>query len=63
MFYVLAKIVEIYDKEILVLNNKILSGHSLKHLFAATGAFYIYQMLKKRNLKSPPEMHEKNEMN
>ena len=63
IFYLLAKIVEIYDKEIFLMNNEILSGHSIKHIFAAIGAFYILQMLKKRELKVASNVHEKNEMN
>jgi len=63
VFYVLAKIVEIFDKEIFKMNDEMLSGHTIKHIFAATGAFFIYQMLKKRNLKSSADIHEKNEMN
>lgn len=62
IFYILAKIVEIYDHEIYVLNNKLLSGHSLKHIFAAIGVLYMLQMIKKRNLKSPADIHEKNEV-
>jgi hypothetical protein len=47
IFYLLAKLVEIYDKEIFLINNEILSGHSLKHIFAAAGAFSILLMLKR----------------
>jgi hypothetical protein len=47
-FYLLAKIVEIYDKEIFIMNNEILSGHSLKHIFAAAGVLSLLLMIKKR---------------
>jgi predicted membrane channel-forming protein YqfA (hemolysin III family) len=46
-FYLLAKIVEIYDREIFVMNHEMFSGHSLKHIFAALGAATILQMIRK----------------
>lgn len=48
IFYLLAKIVEIYDKEIFLFNGGNISGHSLKHIFAAMGLFFILEMLRKR---------------
>jgi predicted membrane channel-forming protein YqfA (hemolysin III family) len=51
IFYMLAKIVEIYDKEIFIVNNEILSGHTLKHIFAAAGAFSILLMIKKNTTR------------
>jgi len=48
LFYLFAKITETYDKEIFAFINEQLSGHSMKHLFASIGPFYIYTMLKKR---------------
>ena len=50
-FYLLAKITEIYDKEIFSINYEQLSGHSLKHLLASIGPLYIYFMLKKREAR------------
>jgi len=50
-FYIFAKITEIYDKEIFSLTSEQISGHSLKHLLASLGAFYIYLILKKREAK------------
>jgi predicted membrane channel-forming protein YqfA (hemolysin III family) len=50
IFYLLAKLVEFYDREIFLINNEILSGHSLKHIFAAAGAFSILLMIKKLNI-------------
>jgi hypothetical protein len=44
-FYVLAKVSEIYDVEFFNLSGRIISGHSLKHIFAATGLYLIVQML------------------
>ena len=41
ILYVLAKISEAKDMEIYELTNQWLSGHSLKHILAAIGAYYI----------------------
>jgi hypothetical protein len=45
LFYAIAKVVEIYDHEILDVTNHLISGHNLKHLFAAAGAAWIVRML------------------
>jgi hypothetical protein len=47
-FYLLAKITELYDNEIFLLSFQQISGHSLKHLFAALSPFSLFLMLKKR---------------
>jgi len=44
VFYVISKIFEFLDVEVYELG-RILSGHTLKHLFAATGAFFILRMV------------------
>jgi len=46
--YALAKIAEIYDRELFLLTGEILSGHSAKHVLAAIGAWYAYLMLRRR---------------
>jgi len=46
--YVLAKFAEAYDQEVFTVTYGLLSGHSLKHLLAALGAFAVLWMLKKR---------------
>jgi uncharacterized membrane protein len=46
-FYALAKVLEALDKPIFSLGN-IVSGHTLKHLAAATAAYWILRMLQKR---------------
>jgi hypothetical protein len=46
-FYVLAKVLEILDKPIFELGH-IVSGHTLKHLAAATSGYWILRMLQKR---------------
>jgi hypothetical protein len=51
IFYLLAKITEIYDKEIFRLNYDQFSGHSLKHILASLVPLYIYFMIKKRKTK------------
>jgi hypothetical protein len=44
LFYVLAKICELLDYEIYALG-EIVSGHTLKHLFAALGTACVLKML------------------
>jgi hypothetical protein len=46
-FYVLAKLLETLDKPIFELGH-IVSGHTLKHLAAATAGYWILRMLQKR---------------
>lgn len=48
-WYVLSKILETFDGEVLAINHH-LSGHTLKHLAAAAGAFVVCYMLVHRNL-------------
>lgn len=48
LFFILAKIAEHFDEEIYLSLNKIISGHSLKHLFMAAAEFEILIMLKHR---------------
>jgi len=43
--YATAKIVEILDHELFNLTQGVISGHSLKHLFAAGGAACVLRML------------------
>ena len=47
-FYALAKVCEYYDDEILALLGDAISGHTLKHLFAALAALMALPMLKPR---------------
>jgi len=49
--YVLAKVTESYDAAIFDLVQGAISGHSIKHLLAATGCFAIVQYLGKRRPK------------
>jgi hypothetical protein len=46
-FYILAKVLEILDKPIFGVGH-IVSGHTLKHLAAAAGGYWILRMLQKR---------------
>lgn len=46
--YLLAKVFEVYDRQVYSLTGQLLSGHTLKHLFAALGCFFLYMMLKVR---------------
>ncbi len=49
-FYALAKVAELYDREIYIVTAQFLSGHSLKHLLAAAAAYCVYGMLRRRAL-------------
>jgi len=48
--YALAKLAEIYDREIFDFTQRHFSGHSLKHLVATLGCFALVVMLRKRQL-------------
>ena len=48
VFYALAKVAELFDRQIYSFTQELLSGHSLKHLLAAAGAFFLYLMLRRR---------------
>jgi hypothetical protein len=50
-FYVLAKILEESDRQVFALGH-IVSGHSLKHLAAATAGYWMLRMLQKRETVS-----------
>ncbi len=50
--YILAKVSEVHDPEILGFTHGLFSGHSLKHLLAALGCFAILGMLKARSKTS-----------
>jgi len=50
--YVVAKVFETFDHEILALGN-LMSGHSLKHLAAAVGSLLVMRMLWLRCLERP----------
>jgi hypothetical protein len=47
--YMLAKISEAYDREVFAFSQSLISGHSLKHLLAASGCFSVLVMLKTRS--------------
>jgi hypothetical protein len=47
-FYVLSKILEESDRQVFALVN-VVSGHTLKHLAAATAGYWILRMLQKRD--------------
>ena len=51
-FYVLAKICELLDRQIFHLGH-IISGHTLKHLAAALGVYWIFRMLARRRAVVP----------
>ena len=47
--YVIAKLMELFDRELLALGN-LVSGHTLKHLAAAVAGFVVCRMLLRRTL-------------
>jgi hypothetical protein len=51
-WYVLAKLLETFDAEVLALGH-LVSGHSLKHVAAAVGGFVACRMLVRRTLVRP----------
>lgn len=46
-FYVLAKLLELFDKQVFAALH-VVSGHTLKHLAAAAAGYFILRMLQKR---------------
>ena len=54
-FYVLAKLLETFDKEIFRVL-RVVSGHTLKHLAAAFAAYWILRMLQRRRRVGSPEL-------
>ena len=50
LFYGLAKIFEIYDRQIYWLCEGMISGHTLKHVAAAMAAFWLIRMMWKRQI-------------
>ncbi len=52
--YVVSKLAEHYDRAIFALTGEIVSGHSLKHLLAATALLVVYWMLRRRAPRSRP---------
>jgi len=46
--YALAKLAELYDREVFASTGSLVSGHSLKHVLAALGVFAVYWMIAKR---------------
>jgi hypothetical protein len=55
LIYMLSKLAEHFDHALFELSGEIVSGHSLKHLLAATALFVVYWMLRQRALHSRPE--------
>ena len=48
--YVLAKLLELFDRELLAFGN-LASGHTLKHIAAAVAGFMVCRMLMLRTLR------------
>jgi hypothetical protein len=54
-FYVLAKVFEVLDRQIYSLGH-IISGHTLKHLAAAFGVYWVFRMLARRRPVVPADL-------
>lgn len=56
IFYIFAKLTETFDQQIFSLG-QVLSGHTIKHILAAVGSYWILRMLERREpiAESPPE--------
>jgi len=52
-FYLVAKITETFDKQIFPLGH-LVSGHTIKHLAAAAGSYWILRMSQERELIESP---------
>jgi Ceramidase len=48
VWYAAAKLCEAFDREIFLVTSRIVSGHTLKHLFAAAAVWCVYRMLIER---------------
>jgi hypothetical protein len=46
-FYVLAKLTETFDRQIFSFE-RVMSGHTIKHIAAAVGSYWILRMLERR---------------
>jgi hypothetical protein len=51
VIYMVSKLTEHYDHAVFSLTGEIISGHSLKHLLAATALFVVYLMLRQRSIQ------------
>jgi uncharacterized membrane protein YhaH (DUF805 family) len=49
--YVISKLAEYYDSAVFEMTGEAISGHSLKHLFAATSLLVVYGMLRRRRFQ------------
>jgi hypothetical protein len=49
-FYVLAKLLETFDRQVFALGH-IVSGHTLKHIVAGLAGYWILRMLERRRLR------------
>ena len=56
-WYALAKVAETYDASIFAASQYLVSGHTLKHLFAAMGCYSILLMLQKRRFLERARQH------
>jgi hypothetical protein len=50
IFFLLARLFEMYDHEVFVITKETVSGHTLKHFAAAFGVFWMLWMVKKRKV-------------
>ena len=51
VWYLLAKVSEVYDLSVFRITGEMVSGHTVKHILAAAGCYSILVMLQRRKLK------------
>jgi hypothetical protein len=54
LFYTLAKVTEVKDREIFEVSAGLVSGHTLKHILAAIGLALLCWMIKTRSESKSP---------
>lgn len=50
--YFFARLFELFDRQIYIFTDQLVSGHTLKHLFAALACYFVYVYLARRRLLS-----------
>lgn len=56
LLYIIAKLLEAYDIEVYDITGNLISGHTLKHLFAAGAIYFLCKMLQRREKLTKQEL-------
>lgn len=54
LFYGIARLFEIYDRQVYMFSKGLISGHTIKHLSAAMGGIWLMRMLMLRRINKGP---------